>query len=150
MATEMMRYNPMSPASVIEAAEELFGQTFGRPGRANAWAGTGEGNLPLDVSETAEALIVRASLAGFRADEIDVQLHQGVLTIKAQRAVEEALSNERFHRHERAWGPFSRRIALPGLVHDAEVEASFENGLLTLRIPFPEQSRPRQIEVKAV
>ena len=148
MATEMMRYSPMNPASVIEAAEEVFGQAFGRPARQLAWSGA-EGNLPLDISETADALIVRASLAGYTADEIDVQLHQGVLTIKAQRQDDEAAGAERYHRRERASGPLSRRVALPGLVHEAEVDAQFENGLLTLTVPFPAQAKPRQIQVKA-
>ena len=150
MATEMMRYNPMNPASVLEAAEQIFDQSLGRPFRGAAWPTSAEGNLPLDVSETPDALIVRASLAGYAADEIDVQLHQGILTIKAQRATEAAAPNERFHRRERDWGPLSRRIALPGIVHEAEVDATFENGLLTLRIPFPEQAKPRRIEVKTV
>lgn len=148
MATEMMRYNPMNPASVIEAAEEVFGQAFGRPSRQAAWTGA-DGNLPIDISETPDALIVRASLAGYTADQIDVQLHQGILTIKAQRTAEEAGGAERYHRRERASGPLSRRVALPGLVHDSEVDAQFENGLLTLTVPFPAQAKPRQIEVKA-
>lgn len=151
MATDLMRYDQMNPASVAEAVDDFFDQTFKALSRrpfATRWMDS-TGNLPLDVSQTDDALIVRASLAGYSADDIEVQVHQGVLAIKAERPYEEAAAGERYHRRERPWGPVSRRISLPGIIHDADVKAQFANGLLTLTIPFPEQAKPKSIPVSS-
>jgi HSP20 family protein len=85
---------------------------------------------------------------GFSKDEIDVQVHQGVLSIHARKAEEHAETGERFYRRERRYGAMSRRIALPGIVHDAPVDAQLLDGVLTLTIPVPEQARPKQIEIR--
>lgn len=140
------RYDPSSPLS----ARDFFDRFFDKALSDSFWSnGMDEGTLPVDISETESAVLVRASLPGFSGDEVDVQLHQGVLSIKAEHRQEEASGNERYHRRERSWRSLSRRIALPGIIHDAEVEASMKDGVLTLRIPVPEQAKPRRIAVKA-
>lgn len=105
------------------------------------------GTLPLDISEKDGALIVRASLPGFATEEVEVELDGGVLSISATRADEQQAEDERHYRRERRSGSLSRRIALPDAVADAEVDAELKDGVLTLTIPIPEASRPKQIEV---
>lgn len=109
-----------------------------------------EGSLALDVYEKDNQLIVEASLPGYAKDEIDVQVHDGVLSIKAQRSseTEEGERGGKFYRRERSWGAVSRRIALPGIVKDAPVDAELKNGVLKLSIPMPEQQGPKQIEIR--
>ncbi len=109
-----------------------------------------EGTLALDVSERDGEWVVRASLPGFSKDEIEVQVHEGVLSIEASREEEQAGEDVRYYRRERRSGAVSRRIALPGVLHEAEVDGELKNGVLTLRIPVPEQARPKQIEIKSV
>jgi HSP20 family protein len=106
-----------------------------------------EGSLALDVSEGDGQVVVRASLPGFQKEDVEVQLHEGVLSIKATHAEETETKEERFYRRERRTGSVSRRIALPGVVSDADVSGALENGVLTLRIPLPEKPKPRQIEI---
>ena len=137
----MARYDPFD--SPREFVERFFNRGFGpmEP------SGYDEGALGVDISETDEELIVRASLPGFAEDEIDVQLHQGVLSIKAEHTVSEAHEDERYHRRERRWSTLSRRLALPGVLHDADVNAELQNGVLTLSIPVPAAAKPKQIKI---
>ena len=111
-----------------------------------------EGTLPLDISETNEdgkkAIVVKADLPGFKKDEVDVQMHDGVLSINARHAEEHEEQTDRYYRRERSWGSLTRRVALPGIVKDAPVEASLKDGVLKLRIPLPDQAGPKQIEIQ--
>ena len=108
-----------------------------------------EGTLALDIYEADDALVVEASVPGFQRDDIAIQLHQGLLSIVASRQPQEtATSDRRYFRRERPVGSWTRRIALPGIVHDAEVDAELKDGVLTLRIPVPASAKPRQIEIR--
>ena len=106
-----------------------------------------EGTLALDVAEGDGELIVRASLPGFKREDIDVQIHNGVLSIKAEHTVEKETKDERYYRKERRVGSVTRRIALPGVVSDANANAELNDGVLILRIPQAEVARPKQIPV---
>lgn len=137
----IVRYDPFD--STRDFVDRFFNRAFG-PAEAS---GYDEGALGVDISETDSELIVRASLPGFAEDEIDVQLHQGVLAIKAEHTASEAHEDERYHRRERRWATLSRRLALPGVLHDADVNAELRNGVLTLRIPVPAAAKPKQIKI---
>ncbi len=107
-----------------------------------------EGTLPLDVAEENGELLVRASLPGFKKEDIEVQIHNGILSIKAEQCQEKETKDERYYRKERRVGSVSRRIALPGVVSDASATAELADGVLTLHIPQAEVARPKQIPVK--
>jgi HSP20 family protein len=116
----------------------------------NGLTGSDDGTLALDVYEKDNQLVVEASLPGYKKEDVDVQVHDGILSIKAQRSseTEEGEPGGKFYRRERSWGSVSRRIALPGVVKDATVEAELKNGVLKLAIPLPEKATPKQIEIK--
>jgi HSP20 family protein len=110
-----------------------------------------EGTLALDIYEANDELVVEASVPGFRREDIAIQLHQGLLSIVARHAAlngAEGYAGRRYYRRERAIGAWTRRIALPGIVHDAEVKAELQDGVLRLRIPVPESAKPRQIAIQ--
>ncbi|HCV00911.1 MAG: heat-shock protein Hsp20 [Dehalococcoidia bacterium] len=138
-----VRYDPFGPPN--DLVERFFNRALG----SKELTGFDEGALGVDISETDNELVVRASLPGFSEDEIDVELHQGVLSIKAEHRSSEANEEERYHRRERRWSTLSRRLALPGMLHDANVNAELRNGVLTLRIPVPAKAKPRQIKIAA-
>lgn len=139
----IVRHDPFT--SLRQTMDRLFDDSFFRaPGRL-----FDEGTLPVDISETESDLVVRASLPGFEKDEIDVNVNEGVLSIKGQHGEEHEEQGERFYRRERSYGSVSRRIALPGIVADADVNAELKGGVLTLHIPLPETAKPKQIEINA-
>ncbi|MEX2374213.1 MAG: Hsp20/alpha crystallin family protein [Dehalococcoidia bacterium] len=153
MANEVVRRDPFasSPEGFTpfrRMMDRFLDDPFFRPMIAST-AFNEEGSLALDVYEHDGKLKVEASLPGFRKDEIDVQVHDGVLSIKAQRSAEheEGEPGGKYYRRERTWGALSRRVALPGIVKDADVAAELKNGVLTLTIPLPETKQPKQIEI---
>ncbi len=110
---------------------------------ATAWM------LPLDVIETEDEFIVKASIPGISPDELDISLTDNVLTIKGEIKVEEA-EDVRYHLRERRFGMFQRSISLPVPVNSNKVEAVYENGVLTLHIPKVEEVKPKHISIKKV
>lgn len=106
-----------------------------------------DGHLALDVREDDGAFTVEASVPGFTKDEIDVEVSDGALTIRAERHHEEERKEEHFHYRERYRGSVDRRVKLPGIAADAEVEATLKDGVLLLRIPVAEQSKTRHVAI---
>jgi HSP20 family protein len=106
-----------------------------------------EGNLALDVSEDEKSVVVRASLPGFRKEDIDVEIHDGVLSIKAERNEEKEEKGETYYRRERRYGTVSRRVALPSVVEDGSTSADLKDGVLTLRIPKSQKAMPRKVKI---
>lgn len=106
-----------------------------------------EGTLPVDVSENAEAYIVRASLPGFAKAQIEVQVHDNVLTIRAQQTSETEEKGERYYRKERRSGSMSRRLALPGAVSEQATKAELKDGVLTLTLGKAVKDTPRKIAI---
>ncbi len=137
-------------ANFRQAMERFFDEPFFRH---PAGFLSEEGTLALDISESQDgdnkAIVVRADLPGFTKDEVDVQMHDGVLSITARHAEEHEDQGDRWYRRERSWGSLNRRVALPGVVKNAPVEATLKDGVLTLHIPLPKEAGPKQIEIKS-
>jgi HSP20 family protein len=133
----------------LQAVRQVMDRFFDEPLArfANGPLGIDEGTLAVDVSEKDGNIVVRSSLPGFKRENIDVQLHDGVLSIKAEHKEEHETTDERFYRRERRFGSVSRRLALPGVVDESAVKAELKDGVLTLTIPVPEKAKPRRIEI---
>ena len=147
-STDLVRRDPF-----LTPFRQVMDRFFDDPFFRSAFPSFGEGDegtLALDVYEKDGHLMVEASLPGYKKDEIDVQVHDGILSIKAQRSEEheEGEKGGRYYRRERSWGSVSRRVALPGIVKDADVDAELKNGVLRLAIPIPEKATAKQIEIK--
>ncbi len=108
-----------------------------------------DGTLAVDVSQEGKEIVVKADLPGYAKEDVKVELHEGVLSIKAQKSSETEEKTDQYYRRERSWGAVSRRIALPGVVKDAPVEATLKDGVLTLKVAVPEAQGPKQIEINA-
>ncbi len=148
MAAIMTRREPVA-TNGLRLFDRLFSEPFFNMGLPTEWTAPilEEGTLALDISEDDENVIVRASLPGFKRDDIDVEIHDGVLTIKAERSEEEEFKNEKFFRKERRFGAVSRRVALPSMVDERRARAELKDGVLTLRLPKTEEARPKKIAI---
>jgi HSP20 family protein len=151
MAT-MMRWDPfqdlrsaqdemaqMSP--ILAHALGLQGQPQGS-GRATAWAPA------LDISERKDAYLVTVELAGVEADDLEITMEDGLLTIQGERHVAHDSSEQHFHRVERRYGAFRRSITLPAHVIAEGIQASFEDGVLQILVPKAEEAKPKRIQVR--
>ncbi len=103
----------------------------------------------MEVSETSDAYIVRVELPGVKTDDIEVTLQEDILTIKGKRERSEERKDETIHFVERSYGEFVRSLRIPTDVKVDAVEASYKDGVLEVRLPKSEESKPRRIEVKA-
>lgn len=118
------------------------------------FSGTTPGNgssstwLPaVDVWETDDELVLSFDLPGISEDEIAVELDDNVLTVSGSRERTSEHSNERFYRFERRFGTFSRSVTLPQGVQEDAIQASYGNGVLEVRVPKPEEPKPKRIQI---
>jgi HSP20 family protein len=103
----------------------------------------------IDVSETDNEVDVKMDLPGMKAEEIDIQVHNNVLTIKGERKEEKEEKDRTFHRIERRSGSFARSIALPSLVDENKIDANYKDGVLRISMPKTKEAKAKKIAVKA-
>lgn len=103
----------------------------------------------VDLFQDKDNLIVKVELPGMKKQDIDISLHEGVLSISGERKADEQYKDAEVHRSERFVGRFSRSVTLPSPVVGEQCAASYQNGILTVTLPKAEESKPKQIEVKA-
>jgi HSP20 family protein len=124
-------------------ARDLFGwDPFFGGRQASAFAPT------FEVKETAEAFLIKADLPGVEDKNLDVNLHNGVLTVAGHRDSEDRKEGETFALYERQYGSFTRSFALPDLADGEHIDAKLEHGVLTLSIPKKAEAKPRKIAIK--
>ncbi len=131
-----------------EAMNRLFEESFIGPGRFEFFTGR---VFPLDVYETndRQQYVVEAVLPGFKPEEVQITAMGDTLTIRAAKKREEKAEKGSYVRRERYEGEISRTISLPTPINAEKVQASYENGVLTLRIPKAEEAKPKQISIQA-
>ena len=106
------------------------------------------GWLPaLDAHEDKESFTVQVELPGFKREDIQVSLQDGVLTISGERKEEKVSQETEVHRQERYYGKFSRALTLPTAVAADKVKAAYKDGILTVTLPKAEEAKPRHIDV---
>lgn len=103
----------------------------------------------VDVSETADKVVVKAEVPGMDAKDIDISLSGDLLTIKGEKKTEREEKEENYHLVERSYGSFSRSLRLPVAVDADKIEASYKQGVLTITCPKKEEAKAKLIEIKA-
>jgi HSP20 family protein len=119
--------------------DEMFGAT---PARSRGFAPA------VDVSETTDEYLVTAELPGTKPEDVTVELNDGVLTIRGEKRVERDEQKEHARYAERVSGSFVRSFSLPPNANGEKVDASFKDGVLTLRVPKREEAKPRTIAIR--
>ena len=145
--TMIRRTNPLGElVSLRQAMDRLFEDSFVRP-RGGSAVGRGEQPLALDVRATADAVVVEAALPGVKPDDVDISVLGDTLTITGSHREEQNRDEEGYTYREIRRGTFTRTVTLPTDVKTDEATATFENGMLKLRIPKAQAARPRQIKI---
>jgi HSP20 family protein len=146
-------------ASMHSTLDRLFSDAFG-DALGRSMGGQPQGgdssesrmptyHLPVDVVETEDGYRVRAPVPGFKPEDVEVTFSEGVLTIRAERKEEKAEEEGTYHRREVAWGHYQRQIALPGDIQADKIEATFDNGMLTIEVPRAPKPEPMRIQIHA-
>jgi HSP20 family protein len=116
----------------------------GRPGNG----GTARRWVPaMDLVEDKDNLVLRADLPGLTEDDVNIEVKDGMLTISGERKTKEKKEEEGYYRVERAFGTFSRSLTLPDGIDPEQVNAEFDNGVLEVRIPKPEERKPHRVAI---
>ena len=127
-----------------EEINRLFEAPFGEMARESEFFGWAPA---VDLYEDKDYLIVKAELPGMKKDDIDISLHQGSLIISGERKEESHDGDGETSRSERFFGRFQRSLELPKPVDPNKVAASYKDGILTVKLPKTEESKPKQITV---
>ena len=143
-----MRWDPFRELSDMrETMDRLFERGFSRPWRLLTWD-MGEGFFPVDLYETDDEVVVNASLPGVKAEDVEIAVTGDTLTIKGETKEEHEEKKPNYYRQERRYGAFQRVLTLPVRVDADKADATFEQGVLNLRLPKVPEVRPKTIEVK--
>jgi HSP20 family protein len=145
----LIRWEPISELNTLQnEMNRLFNTFFDQPS-AGRGAVAGRRWIPaMDLVETTDHYVLRADLPGLTDGDLNVELQDNVLTISGERKAEHETQQEGYYRLERAFGGFSRSLTLPDGVDADAVQAHFDRGVLELRIPKPQQKKPRQVQIK--
>ena len=131
------------PFRDLKGAEAEFDRMVGQAFSKNAWVPA------LDIRETEDRFEVTVDLPGMGTQDVEVTFEDGTLTIRGQREFSRHEDEGQYHRIERSFGSFARSVRLPRVADPERIEASFDNGVLTVLVPKREEAKARTIEVTA-
>jgi HSP20 family protein len=141
----VVRWEPFRELAALQSEMSRWmnqvagGTTAGNGQSSSTW-------LPaLDVWETENELVLSFDLPGVPEDKISIELDDNVLTVSGERARESEHEGDRFYRYERRFGAFSRSVTLPQGVNEDSIKADYRAGVLEVRVPKPEEQKPKRI-----
>jgi len=147
--TLVRRPSPFSELMTLrQAMDRLFDDTVFHP--FNGYGAGDVSRLALDVRTTPDALLVEAELPGMKPEDVDITVENGTLTIRAEDRTERTDEQGDWLVREISHGTVMRTVTLPTGLEADKAEATFEHGVLKLRIPKTEQIKPRQIQIRPV
>jgi HSP20 family protein len=145
--TLVRRTSPLGELVTLrQAMDRLFEDSFVRP-RVWGASWSESAGLALDIRSTPDALVVEAALPGVKPEEVDITVEGGTLTITGEFRSERNDGEGDYLVQEMRRGSFSRAVSLPQGLEPDKATATFEHGVLTLRIPKAEEIKPRQIKI---
>src|SRR3954454_17897165 len=146
----LVRWDPTREVDSLQSEMNRMFDTFFGGGPANQGNGAMRRWVPpMDLVETDDHLVLKADLPGLDTDDVNIEIKDGVLTVSGERKIEHEERADGFYRVERAFGGFSRSMTLPDNVDAERINASFDKGVLEVRIPKPEERKPHRVQIGA-
>jgi HSP20 family protein len=141
----LVRWEPARELTSLQSEmNRLFSSFFDDDGGTNRrWAPA------MDLVERDDHLVLKADLPGLSEDDVRIEVQDHVLTVSGDRKTEHEDKREGYYRMERAFGSFARSVTLPEGIDADKIDASFDKGVLEVRIPKPEERKPRRITIAA-
>ena len=142
----LVRFDPFRELEEMSTRlNKFFSQSAGRPSEVDGFA---DWAPAIDVQETDKEYLVKADLPEVQKGDIKVGIEDGVLTVQGERKQEKEEKNKKFHRIERSYGKFVRRFTVPLGIDESKVSADFKEGVLHIRLPKSETTKPHAVDVK--
>jgi HSP20 family protein len=133
----------VNPQPFTRDVDRLFDAFFGGQRESRRWV------PQMDLVEAEDHFVLKADLPGVDESDVSIEVQDGTLTISGERKAEHESRERGWYRIERSFGSFSRSLTLPDRVDPDGISASFDRGVLEVRIPKPEEHKPRRVEIKA-
>ena len=138
------------PFRGIADMQDQFDSALGRDGRSPRGSAGETWVPPVNVyGGNGRDLEITVELPDVRREDIEVTVENGTLTLRGEKKMDPAIRSDRVQRLERTYGTFRRAFTLPHTVDAANVQAEYRDGVLTLKVPLREETKPRQISIKA-
>jgi HSP20 family protein len=144
----LIRWEPVRELNTLQSEmNRLFNTLFDTPMPGDGGSAARRWIPAMDLVETDEDFVLRADLPGLSEGDVNIELEDNVLTVSGERKSEHEERKEGYYRVERASGTFSRSLTLPEGVNPEQIKASFDRGVLEVRIPKPEERKPRKVAI---
>ncbi len=144
----IVRWEPLRELNSLQSEmNRLFNTVFDTPSNGSGGNVLRRWMPAMDLVESGDHFVLRADLPGMGEDDVNIEFEDGMLIVSGERKAEHEETKEGFHRVERSFGSFSRSLTLPQGIDPESVTANFDRGVLEIRIPKPEQRKPRRIEI---
>ncbi len=144
----LIRWEPVRELNTLQnEMNRLFNSVFDTPLPNGSHTGLRRWIPAMDLVETDDDFVLRADLPGLTEGDVNIELEDNVLTVSGERKAEREERKEGYYRVERSSGSFSRSLTLPEGVDPDAIKASFDKGVLEVRIPKPEERKPRKVAI---
>ena len=144
--SNLTRWEPVREMMTLrEAMDQLFDDAFTRPLSVSGVSAT----PVIDMYQTNDDVVVKATLPGLKADDVDITVNGEMLTLRGEFKQENEQKEASYHIREQRSGSFERSLRLPTDVKADKAKADFENGILTITMPIAEEVKPKSIMIKA-
>jgi HSP20 family protein len=144
----LVRGSPFGPMIAMrDEMHRLFHGTFGQVRGDGATGVTGIWEPPADIYETDDALVLQVELPGVSKDAVNVELHEDTLRLSGERTREPSMKGGQYHQEEGRYGAFQRAFRMPTIVDQAKIQATYNNGVLALRLPKHAAATPQGIPI---
>ena len=145
----LIRWEPARELNTLQGEmNRLFNTFFDAPAGGGGNGGALRRWVPaMDLVETEDHFVLRADLPGLTENDINIEFENNVLTVSGERKAEHEEKKEGYYRVERASGTFARSLTLPEGIDPESIAASFDKGVLEVRVPKPEERKPRKVAI---
>src|SRR5688572_15166668 len=133
----------MKPEPFTREIDRVFDAFFGQTDQGRRWV------PPMDLVEAEDHFVLKADLPGLGEGDVNIEVQDGTLTVSGERKLEHERHEGGWYRIERSFGSFNRSLTLPDGVDPDGIAAEFKDGVLEVRIPKPEERKPRRISISS-
>ncbi len=146
---EFLRWDPFAELREIQERMNRILQEAAPPAttRSKEYASSKVWSPPVDVLEKENEIVFKVDLPGVQQQDIHIELEGDTLTIRGERKFDNETQKEQYVRIERVYGPFQRSFTISTPIQSDQVQASFRNGVLEIRLPKKEEVRPKRIQI---
>src|SRR5210317_1506077 len=144
----LVRWNPLGEMTAVQnRINRMFNEPYWLTGRMDDDTDMGMWNPAVDLYEKDDHFVIKAELPGVDKKDISIDLKDRVLTLSGERSYENEVKEENYYRRERSYGKFQRVFTLPADVDSDKIKADFNDGLLQIEVPKPEEQKPKKVTI---